>query len=171
VGLLEQGFKAGDRLAVYLQNVPQFVIAMLAAWKAGGIMVSINPMNKAREVKLLLDDSGARALVTHESLYDEVAAEVVPDTNVDVVITTSELDYLDGVPGVAGRRAAQPGGGHARPARARGRSRGRIARPGRVQRGRRRVPHLHLGYDRPAQGGDEHPRQCRVQLADLPGLV
>jgi long-chain acyl-CoA synthetase len=98
VGLLEQGFKAGDRLAVYLQNVPQFVIAMLAAWKAGGIMVSINPMNKAREVKLLLDDSGARALVTHESLYDEVAAEVVPETNVDVVITTSELDYLDGVP-------------------------------------------------------------------------
>jgi long-chain acyl-CoA synthetase len=109
VGLLEQGFKAADRLAVYLQNVPQFVIAMLAAWKAGGIMVSINPMNKAREVKLLLDDSAARALVTHEALYDEVAAEVVPDTNVNVVITTSELDFLDDVPslldGVERKRA------------------------------------------------------------------
>ena len=35
-GLLASGFAAGDRLAVYLQNVPQFVIAMVAAWKAGG---------------------------------------------------------------------------------------------------------------------------------------
>ena len=47
-GLLANGFAAGDRLAVYLQNVPQFVIAMVAAWKAGGIMVSINPMSRAR---------------------------------------------------------------------------------------------------------------------------
>ena len=47
-GLLANGFSRGDRLAVYLQNVPQFVIAMVAAWKAGGIMVSINPMSRAR---------------------------------------------------------------------------------------------------------------------------
>ena len=46
-------------------------------------MVSINPMNKDRELRLLLDDSGARALITHEALYDEVAAGVVPDTDVD----------------------------------------------------------------------------------------
>ena len=96
--LLERGFRTGDRLAVYLQNVPQFVIAMVATWKAGGIMVSINPMNKDRELRLLLDDSGARALITHEALYAEVAAGVVPDTDVDIVITTSELDYLDDVP-------------------------------------------------------------------------
>lgn len=39
--LLAHGFTAGDRLAVYLQNVPQFVVAMVATWKAGGVMVSI----------------------------------------------------------------------------------------------------------------------------------
>ena len=33
-GLLASGFAPGDRLAVYLQNVPQFVISMVAAWKA-----------------------------------------------------------------------------------------------------------------------------------------
>src|SRR3712207_9094092 len=33
-GLLANGFAPGDRLAVYLQNVPQFVIAMVATWKA-----------------------------------------------------------------------------------------------------------------------------------------
>src|SRR5579859_3297918 len=41
--LVDGGFRPGDRLAVYLQNVPQFLMCMLATWKAGGIMVSINP--------------------------------------------------------------------------------------------------------------------------------
>ena len=92
-GLLAGGFEQGDRLAVYLQNVPQFVISMVATWKAGGIMVSINPMNKAKELKVLLDDSEASALVCHPDLYDTVAAEVVPTTAVRQVVTTSELDF------------------------------------------------------------------------------
>lgn len=44
--LQAQGFQPGERLAVYLQNVPQFPIAMIASWKAGGIMVSVSPMPK-----------------------------------------------------------------------------------------------------------------------------
>ena len=91
--LLANGFAAGDRLAVYLQNVPQFVIAMVAAWKAGGIMVSINPMSRKRELSYLLKDSGATVLVSLESLYDEVAREVVPETDVRLVLTTSELEF------------------------------------------------------------------------------
>ncbi|MGY1663654.1 AMP-binding protein [Geodermatophilus sp. SYSU D00705] len=92
-GLLANGFAAGDRLAVYLQNVPQFVIAMVATWKAGGVMVSINPMSRKRELSHLLRDSGATALVSLEALYDEVAREVVPDTDVRLVLTTSELEF------------------------------------------------------------------------------
>ena len=42
VALSARGITAGDRVAVYLQNVPQFVIAMLAAWKCGAVMVSVN---------------------------------------------------------------------------------------------------------------------------------
>ena len=92
-GLLAHGFQAGDRLAVYLQNVPQFVIAMVATWKAGGVMVSINPMSRKRELSYLLKDSGAKVLLALESLYDEVGREVVPDTDVQLVLTTSELDF------------------------------------------------------------------------------
>jgi long-chain acyl-CoA synthetase len=92
-GLLARGFAPGDRLAVYLQNVPQFVISMVAAWKAGGIMVSINPMSRARELTYLLKDSGASVLVALESLYDQVAREVVPGTDVRLVLTTSELEF------------------------------------------------------------------------------
>ncbi|MCW2723695.1 MAG: fadD [Frankiales bacterium] len=92
-GLLAHGFAAGDRLAVYLQNVPQFVIAMVATWKAGGVMVSINPMSRQRELSYLLKDSGATVLLSLETLYDEVGREVVPDTDVRLVLTTSELDF------------------------------------------------------------------------------
>jgi long-chain acyl-CoA synthetase len=92
-GLLASGFTPGDRLAVYLQNVPQFVVAMVGAWKAGGIMVSINPMSRKRELSYLLKDSGATVLVSLEALYDEVAREVVPDTDVRLVLTTSELEF------------------------------------------------------------------------------
>src|SRR4051795_11827868 len=100
-GLRAHGFERGDRLAVYLQNVPQFVLAMVATWKAGGIMVSINPMNKARELEYLLSDSRASVLVCLESLYEETAKGVVDSgvTSVRTIITTSELDFLgDAVP-------------------------------------------------------------------------
>jgi long-chain acyl-CoA synthetase len=92
-GLLDSGFSRGDRLALYLQNVPQFVIGLLGTWKAGGIAVNINPMNRERELELLLQDSGARVLLCLESLYRDVAAGVVGRTGVQTVLTTSELEY------------------------------------------------------------------------------
>jgi long-chain acyl-CoA synthetase len=90
--LLANGFARGDRLAVYLQNVPQFLVCMVGAWKAGGVMVSINPMSRTRELSYLLKDSGAKVLVCLETLYD-VARGVVPDTAVELVLTTSEVEY------------------------------------------------------------------------------
>jgi long-chain acyl-CoA synthetase len=99
VGLQDLGIAAGDRVGLYLQNVPAFMIAMIAAWKAGAIMVSLNPMYKARELKEILDDSGATALIALDTLYADVAAGVVPDTQVRAVVTTSPLDFAaDGTP-------------------------------------------------------------------------
>ncbi len=98
VALVADGSRRGDRVAIDLQNVPQFVIAVLAAWKAGCIVVSINPMNKERELTYLLEDSGATVLITLQSLYRDVAVNVVANSAVRTVITTSELDYLDVVP-------------------------------------------------------------------------
>lgn len=54
VFLQESGFAEGDRLALYLQNHPAFLIGLVAAWKAGGCGVAINPMSKARELTYLL---------------------------------------------------------------------------------------------------------------------
>jgi long-chain acyl-CoA synthetase len=91
--LAASGLAAGDRVALYLQNVPQFLIAMLGTWKAGGIAVAVNPMNKERELELILADSGATVLVGLEDLYRDVASRVVGRTAVRQVITTSALEY------------------------------------------------------------------------------
>lgn len=95
VALLDNGFMPGDRLGIYVQNNPAFVIGLLAAWKAGGAGVAINPMNKQRELSYLLEDSGASALLTLDDLYDTVAREVIAGgtTQVRTVITSSPLDF------------------------------------------------------------------------------
>ena len=92
VGLAEAGFAPGDRMGLYVQNDPAFVIGLLGAWKAGGAAVAINPMNKARELTYLLTDSGATALLCLEELYTSVARDVLPGTQVRTVITCSALD-------------------------------------------------------------------------------
>ncbi|TQS47047.1 class I adenylate-forming enzyme family protein [Cryptosporangium phraense] len=95
VALLERGFRRGDRLALYLQNDPAFVIGLIAAWKAGGKAVAINPMNKHRELTYLLEDSGATALLCLDDLYADVARPVIASgqTVVRLVITASALDF------------------------------------------------------------------------------
>jgi long-chain acyl-CoA synthetase len=92
-GLLARGLRPGDRVALFLQNVPQFVIGLVAAWKAGAIAVSINPMNRERELGLLLADSRPAAVICHESGYAEVLSRVLPEHPVATVITTSELEF------------------------------------------------------------------------------
>jgi long-chain acyl-CoA synthetase len=84
----------GDRVAVYLQNDPQLAIVALGAWKVGAILVVVSPMLRHEELRHVLDDSGATVLVALESLWCEVAREVVADTAVAHVLTTSELDLV-----------------------------------------------------------------------------
>jgi long-chain acyl-CoA synthetase len=94
VALIDNGFAAGDMLGVYAQNNPAFVISLVAAWKAGGAAVAINPMNKRRELAYQLTDSGATALLCLDDLYESVAKEVIATgvTAVRIVITFSPLD-------------------------------------------------------------------------------
>ena len=92
--LARRGVARGDRVALYLQNVPEFVVAVLAAWKLGAIAVSVNPMLKEREVRTLLDDCEPVALVTLESLWEEVARDAIAGTSVRVVVTEGQVDEL-----------------------------------------------------------------------------
>ena len=91
--LLAHGVRRGDRVAICLQNVPQFLAVLVGAWKAGAIAVSINPMNREREQGLLLADAQPAALVVHETIYRDITTRVLESQPVPLVITTSELDY------------------------------------------------------------------------------
>ena len=94
VALADRGFERGHRLATYLQNIPQVLIAVIGTWKAGGIVVSINPMSRTRELTTLLTDCEATALLAEEDLFGQVAAEVVPTIpSLRIAWTTSPLEY------------------------------------------------------------------------------
>jgi long-chain acyl-CoA synthetase len=92
--LVENGFSPGDRFGIYLQNIPAFLIAILAAWKAGGIAVAINPMNRDREIGILFDDCTPQALICHGSLYESFVTRLGPATHrPKSIFTTTAADY------------------------------------------------------------------------------
>ncbi len=98
LGFNDLAVQRGDRVAAYLQNLPQFMLTMVASWKVGAILVSANPMLKGAELTRLLADSGAKLLVCQESLYREVVEPIRGETDLREVITTSELDFIEGEP-------------------------------------------------------------------------
>ena len=62
------GLETGDRIIVDLQNVPQFLVAIYAAWKLGIIVVPLNPMYKEQELSYFFRDSGAKVFLTHDEI-------------------------------------------------------------------------------------------------------
>ena len=68
VALGELDVARGDRVAVQLQNMPQWLLALVGAWKAGAAVVPVSPMYTPRERAVLLEDSGARVLIVLEGL-------------------------------------------------------------------------------------------------------
>ncbi len=90
--LLADGFRPGDRLAVVLQNVPQFAVAVLGAWRAGGVVVPVNPMYKQQELGHILRDAEVAAVVCHERPWHSYVRAAAADSPVRLAFTASELD-------------------------------------------------------------------------------
>lgn len=71
-GLISQGIGKGDRIAVFLDNCPEFIISYYSILKASATVVPINFMFKMEEAKYILQDSGATGIVTSRALLDTV---------------------------------------------------------------------------------------------------
>jgi len=84
--LHDHGIEEGDRVGIYLPNLPQFVTAFYGTLRAGAIVVPMNPQYKAREISHLLGDSGAKAVVSLANNVSEVV-DVLDDTDVEEVIS------------------------------------------------------------------------------------
>src|SRR5919107_888390 len=69
--LLGLGLERGDKVAVQLPNLPQFLFTYFGILKAGLVMVPLNPLLRAPEVQYHLEDSDAKVLVTFEMFAEE----------------------------------------------------------------------------------------------------
>jgi fatty-acyl-CoA synthase len=71
--LAAQGVQAGDRVVLNMQNCPQLVIAHLGILRANAVVVPVNPMNRAEELKHYLTDPDVRVAITTADLAAELA--------------------------------------------------------------------------------------------------
>jgi len=77
--LQAQGVRAGDRVLLFMQNCPQFVVAFYAVQRADAVVVPVNPMNRAEEFSHYITDPQARVALTTADL-----AAIVAEANASV---------------------------------------------------------------------------------------
>jgi long-chain acyl-CoA synthetase len=91
-GLLRLGVGKGDRVAMFLPNIPQFIIAYYGILKAGAVLTAISPLYREREVEHQLVDSEAKTIITLDSLYP-IVETVWQKTSLKNVIVTKPDEY------------------------------------------------------------------------------
>jgi long-chain acyl-CoA synthetase len=91
--LVALGVRPGDRVALLLPNSPQFFVAEFGAWKAGAVVVPLNPIYSDREIQHMVGSVGAETVVTLTPFYDRIK-RVQPQTRIKRVIATSIKEYL-----------------------------------------------------------------------------
>ncbi|MET8811030.1 AMP-binding protein [Streptomyces sp. NPDC004549] len=87
-----RGTKRGDRVGVYLQNVPGYVLVLLALWKLGATALGLNPMYKRQELRRIVDDAGAVGIVCADTDAVETLGTLAGGT-VRWTVSTSALDF------------------------------------------------------------------------------
>jgi long-chain acyl-CoA synthetase len=87
------GLKKGERLAIVMPNILQFLIAELAALKIGVVCVNTNPMYTPREMLHQFNDSGAKAVIVID-LFAHKIEEILKDTSIEHVIVTRIADQF-----------------------------------------------------------------------------
>ncbi|MFI1186205.1 class I adenylate-forming enzyme family protein [Streptomyces californicus] len=87
-----RGTGRGDRVGVYLQNVPQYALVLLALWKLGATAVGLNPMYRRQELRRIVDDAGAVGIVCADTDAAETLGTLAGST-VRWLISTSALDF------------------------------------------------------------------------------
>lgn len=86
--LLDSGVHPGDRIAVMLPNIPQFLIAFFGALRAGAVVVPTNPLYTSHELEHQLADSGTSVIVTLDQFFPTVQT-ALSATDVRCVILTN----------------------------------------------------------------------------------
>lgn len=91
--LIDRGVQKGDRVAIYMPNSPQFVLAFYAILKAGGVVVATNPLYSKRELEHQMKDSGVTVMIATSNFYQNIK-EVQASTKIKQVIVSNLKDYF-----------------------------------------------------------------------------
>ncbi|HEY7468826.1 MAG TPA: long-chain fatty acid--CoA ligase [Acidimicrobiia bacterium] len=91
--LQAMGVRPGDRVAVFMPNCPQMVISYYGIWRAGGVVVPINPLYTGAEFERQVNDSGATTAIVLSAFYNRVKA-VRDRTGVNKVVVTNIKEYF-----------------------------------------------------------------------------
>jgi len=86
------GVKAGDRVLLYMQNSPQWVLAFYAILRADAVVVPVNPMNRLDELRHYVADSGATTAFVPQDLYAEM--QPLLNEGLQHLIVATYADYL-----------------------------------------------------------------------------
>ena len=89
----EGGVTQGDRVLLYMQNSPQFVIAYYAILRADAVVVPVNPMSRHKELTHFAADTGARLAFAGQELLEHVAPLI--GTHLDAVVAAAYADMTD----------------------------------------------------------------------------
>ncbi len=95
--LQAQGVQKGDRVAVFMQNCPQFLVAVHAVLRADAVVVPVNPMNKADELGHYITDPGTTLFITTADLAGTVAqanAGLAPQQQLRHILATRFADAM-----------------------------------------------------------------------------
>jgi fatty-acyl-CoA synthase len=98
--LHQLGVQKGDRVVLSMQNCPQWVIAHFAILRANAVVVPVNPMNRAEELKHYITDPQAKVAITTADLAPELArasdALSAPERLAHIIVThfTDAFDAL-----------------------------------------------------------------------------
>ena len=98
-GLLSLGLKKGDKVALFMPNIPQFVVAYFGTLMMGGVVVPCSPLYKERELEHQLSDSGSSVVVAATDVVrkNDLFASLSSCRNrlsLKAVIAASVTDYL-----------------------------------------------------------------------------
>ena len=94
-GYLQQrcGVRKGDRVLLFMQNSPQFVIAYYGILRADAVVVPLNPMNLTQEVLRCARDAGATTVVVSQELYPRIEP-LIGGADLEHVVVAAYSDYL-----------------------------------------------------------------------------
>ena len=102
--LIESGLAKGDVVAVNLPNIPEYAIAWLGALRAGCVVSGVSPLLSPAELEFQLGDSGAKALVTLDAVFEKRFVAIAPRLRgLRLVVAASVGGFLPGLKRVLGR--------------------------------------------------------------------